>query len=67
MVLLTTHAAAELSIWMGDFVWGHLISSSMFLIATVYWTVMKIAPSSDSEAEDMEFIIIRESVRTGPF
>ena len=67
MVLLTTHAAAELSIWMGDFVWGHLISSIVFLIATISWNVMKIAPSSESEAEDMNFFIIWESVRTGLF
>ena len=44
IVLLTTHAAAELSVWIGDFVWGHLISSSVFLIATIYWNVMNHPP-----------------------
>ena len=52
---------------MGDFFWVHLISSSVFFIATIYWNEVKIAPSSDSEAEEMKKIIIWESVGTGLF
>ena len=39
---------------MSDFGWGHLISSSVFLIATISLAVMKSAPSSALEAEDMK-------------
>ena len=67
MVLLTTTAVAELSVWMGDFGWVYLISSSLFLIATIYWDVTKSAPSSSSEAEDMKIFITQARVRTGPF
>ena len=58
MVLLTTPAAAELSVWMGYFGWVHLISSSVFLIATIYWAEIKSTPSYDSEAEDTKNFII---------
>ena len=67
IVLLTTPAAAELSVWMGEFGWGHLISSSVFLFDTISWSAIKSAPSSASEAEDMNFFIIWTRVRTGPF
>ena len=33
IVLFTTPAEVELSVWMGDLGWGHLISSSVFLLA----------------------------------
>ena len=64
---MTTPAAAELSVWMGEFGWGRLISSSVFLIDTISWDVMKSAPSSALEAEDMTNFIIWARVRTGPF
>ena len=67
IVLLTTPAAAELTVWMGDFGWVHLIYSSVFLINTIYWDVIKSAPSSALEVEDMTNFIIWARVRTGPF
>ena len=67
MVLLTTPAAAELSVWMGDFGWAHFISSCMFLISTISLAVMKSAPSFALEAEDMTNLMICSSVRTKPF
>ena len=66
IVLFTTPDASELSLWMGDFVWGHFISSCVFLISTIYWDVMKSALSSASDAEDMMNLIIWARVRTGP-
>ena len=67
IVLFSTPAASELSVWMGDIGWGHFISSSLFLISTIYWAVMKSAPSSSSEAEDTTNLIIWARVRTGMF
>ena len=67
IVLLTTPAADEFSVCMGDFGWGHHISSSVFLVATISLAVIKIAPSSASEVEDMKNVILWERVRTGPF
>ena len=52
---------------MGDFGWGHFIYSSVFRIATIYWYVILIAPSSASEAEDMTKLINWERVRTESF
>ena len=67
IVLFTTPVASELSVWMGDFGWDHFISSSVFLIATISWDVMKSAPSSASEAEETTNLRIWEIVRTGTF
>ena len=67
IVSLTTPDAAGLSVWMGDFGWGHLISSSVFLVATISLDVIKSAPSSISEAEYMTNLIIWAGVRTRPF
>ena len=58
IVLLTNPAAADLSIWMGDFGWVRLISSSVFFIADISWDAIKSAPSSASEAEDKANVII---------
>ena len=67
IVLLTTPAAAELSVWMGDLGWGHFISSSVFIIATIYWAMMKSSLSSASGAEDMTNLIIWVRVITETF
>ena len=67
MVLFTTPAAAELSIWRGDFGCGHFISCNVCRIATISCAMMNIAPSSDSEAEDMTNLINFANVSTGPF
>ena len=67
MVLFTTPAAAELSVWRGDFGCGHFISCKVCLIATISCAVMNIAPNSASEAEDMTNLVIFESDITGPF
>ena len=67
MVLFTTPAVAELSVWRGDFGCGHFISCNVCCIATISCAVMNIAPSSASEAEEMTNLIIFASVSTGPF
>ena len=66
-MVFTTPAASELSVWMGDFGLGDFISSSVFLIATISWAVMKSAPSSASETENTMNLIIWARVRTGLF
>ena len=67
IVLLNTPAAAELSVCMGDFGWGHLIYLNVFLVNTISWYLMKSAPSSALEAEDMKNVIIWAIVKTGLF
>ena len=67
MLLLTTPAAAELSIWRGDFICGHFISCNVCLIATISCAVMNIATNYASEVEDMTNLMIFESVSRGPF
>ena len=67
IVLLTTPAAAELSIWRGDFGCGHFISCNVLLIVTIYYAVMNIATNFASEAEDMKNLTILASVSTVPF
>ena len=67
MVLFTTPAAAELSVWRGYFGCGHFISSKVCLIATIFCAVMNIAPNSALEAEDMINLMMFASVSTGMF
>ena len=67
IVLFTTPAAAELSVWRGDFGCGHFISCNVCRIATISCAVMNITPSLASEAEGMTNLIIFASVSTGPF
>ena len=52
---------------MGDLGWGRFIYSSVFLVTTISWEVIKIAPSSASEVEVMTNLIIWARVRTDPF
>ena len=57
MVLFTTPAAAELSVWRSYFGCGHFISFNVCLVATISCAVMNIAPSLASEAEEMTNLI----------
>ena len=66
MVWLTTPTAVELSVWMGEGGWGHLILMSVWRKLINSFTVMNSAPSSDSADEDMTNLMIVVMVRTGP-
>ena len=58
MVLLVTPTAVDLSVWMGDCPWGHLISMRVWPRGTMYLVVMNRASISTSVAEDMTNLII---------
>ena len=58
---------AGLSVWIGDLGWGHFISSGVFRIDTASWAVIKNAPISAYEAEDMTNLLIWLRVITEPF
>ena len=65
MVLLVTPTAVELSHCMGFFDCGHPILMSAWLSGTISLVMVKRSASSDSEADDMTFLIICAIVRTG--
>ena len=67
MILFSTLAAAELSVWRGGFGCDHFISCEVCLIATISCVVTSIAPNSASESEDMTNLMIFEIVSKGPF
>ena len=67
MVALDTPTAVELSHWMGDLGCGHPISVRDWRSGTMALAQMKRLASSDSAAEDMTFLMICATVRTGPF
>ena len=65
MVELATPTAFELSYWMGDLGCGHPISVRDWRSGTMALEQMKRPASSASAAEDMTFLMICETVRTG--
>ena len=67
MVLFTTPAASDLSVWREDFGCGHFISCNVCLITTISCAVTNIAPNYASEAEDMTNLMIFASASTGLF
>ena len=66
MVALDTPTAVELSHWMGDLGCGHPISVRYWRSGTVALAQMKRPASSASAADDMTFLMIYATVRTGP-
>ena len=66
MVALYTPTAVELSHWMGDLGCGHPISVRDWRSGTMALAQMKRPASSASAAEDMPFLMICATVRTGP-
>ena len=66
MVSLDTPTAVELSHWMGDLGCGHPISVRDWHSGTISLAQMKRPASSASAAEDMMFLMICATVRTGP-
>ena len=66
MVALDTPTAVELSHWMGDLGCGHPISVRDWCSGTMALAQMKRPASSASAAEDMTFLMICATVRTGP-
>ena len=67
MVLFTTPAAVELSVWIEDGGCLQPISINVWRMGTIYLAVMYIAPSSDSAAEDITNLMIWEIMRIDPF
>ena len=67
MVALDIPTAVELSHWMRDLGCGHPIYVRDWRSGTVALAQMKRPASSDSTAEDMTFLMICATVRTGPF
>ena len=66
MVSLVTPTAIEFSHWMGVLGCGHPILMSAWRSGTIYLVMVKMPASSDSEVDDMKFLIICTIVRTGP-
>ena len=66
MVALDTPTAVELSHWMGYLGCGHPISVRDWRSGTMALAQMKRPASPASAAEDMTFLMICETVRTGP-
>ena len=66
MVALDTPTAVELSHWMVDLYCGHSISVRDWRSGTMALAQMKRPASSGSAAEDMTFLMICATVRTGP-
>ena len=66
MVELDTPTAVELLHWMGDLGCGHPISVRDWRSGTMVLAQMKRPASSASAAEDMTFLMICATVRTGP-
>ena len=67
MVLLTTPAAVEFSVWTGDGGCFQTIYINFWLMGTISLAIMYSAPSSASAAEDMTNLMIWETVRIGLF
>ena len=66
MVALDTLTAVELSHWMGDLGCGNPISVRDWRSGTMDLAQMKRPAISASAAEDMTFLMICATVRTGP-
>ena len=66
MVLLTTPAAVELSVWIGNGGCFQPISINVWQVGTISLAVMYSAPSSASAAEYMTNLMIWAIVRIGP-
>ena len=66
MFALDTPTAVELSHWMGDLGCGHPISVRDWRSGTMALAQMKRPAISASAAEDMTFLMICATVRTGP-
>ena len=66
MVALDTPTAVELLHWMGDLGSGHPISVKDWRSGTIALSQTKSPASSASAAEDMTFLMIYETMRTGP-
>ena len=66
VVSLYTPTAVELSHWMGDLGCGRPISVRDWRSGTIALAKMKRPASSASAAEDMTFLMICATVRTGP-
>ena len=66
MVALHNPTAVELLHWMGDLGCGHPISVRDWRSGTMALAQMKSLASSASAAEDMTFLMICATVRTGP-
>ena len=67
MILLTTPAAVELYIWIGDGGCFQTIYINVWRMGTISLAVMYSAPSSDSAAEDITNLMIWEIVRIALF
>ena len=67
VVLLTTPAAVEFSVWIGDGGCFQPISVNVWRMGTISLDIMYIAPISASAAEDMTNLMIWEMVRIAPF
>ena len=67
MVLFTTPAAFELSVWIGDVGSFQPISINVWRMGTIFLAVMYSAPCSASAAEDITNLMIWEIVRIAQF
>ena len=67
MVLFTTHAYVELSLWIGVGGCGQNFSIRVYQMGTISLAEMKRPPSLASAAEDITNIMICAIVRMGPF
>ena len=67
MVLFTTPAAVELSVWIGDGGCFQPISINVWQTGIISLAVMYSAPSSASAADEMTNLMIWEIVRIAPF
>jgi hypothetical protein len=64
--LLVTPAAVELSIWIGNFGWGHPIEMRVRLWGIISLAVTKRAASSDLAADAITNLMIWAMERTAP-
>ena len=67
MVLLTTPAAVELLVWIGDGGFFQPVSINVWRMGTISLAIIYSAPSSASAAEDITNLMIWEIVRIAPF
>ena len=66
MVLFTTPAAVELSVWIGDGGCFQPISIHVWWTGDIFLVVMYIVPISPSEADDITNLMIWAIVRIAP-
>ena len=66
ILLVSSACAVELSVCIGDCVWGWPNSASVVRMDTAVFALMNNAPSSASAADDMTDLIICDMLRTAP-